>query len=232
MRSDGPAMDVSADAYVIPGLIHHWPVDEAPGDLVAHDIVGGADAMLSSPAAFNTSIKMVGSASLASNAGGLAYVLIPADLVGKSQLTMSAWFKRNAPNGVEQLGQELGAANTTNNRELSIQYWNDGLLWCCVGDTAPCGTVAINDTSWHLTQLVFDGTQPDDATRLVVYVDHVKQTLAFTGPPAVPTTTPTVGGNRFELGSVFNNEGADTGWIDDIRIYDHALGAADLALLP
>ena len=233
-RQDAPSTidDASPDALVLTGLIHHWPCDETPGSTIAQDIVGGANATMTNPASFDTTTKQVGSASLASNAGGFAYVLIPSDLVGKTQLTMSAWFKRAAPNGVEQLGQELGAYNSPNNRELSIQYWNDGLLYICVGDTGPCGHMPSNDTNWHFTQLVFDGSQPDDATRLVLYLDRVKQTLTYTGPPAVPSTTPTVSGNRFELGSVSNNEGLDTGWIDDVRIYDHALSAAEIALIP
>ena len=219
------------DTGLIQGLIHHWPLDEAPGDTIAHDIIGGADATLTAPAAFTT-VAQVGSGALASNTGGFAFVSMPSDLVGTSTLTMSAWFQRNAVNGKEQLGQELAPLNVANNHELSIQFWDDGLIYVCVGDTAPCGTVSSNDMAWHFVELVFDGTQTSDATRLALYLDRTRRVLTFTSPPAVPATTPTVLGNHFDLGAVTDNEGQDAGSIDDVRIYDHALDASEIAALP
>jgi hypothetical protein len=221
---DGPP-DTLADAALPSGLIHYWPLDEAPGATVAVDLVGGANATLSGTAQFVAGRR--GDA-LYSGAGGFATIAAtPADMLGRSQLTLSGWFLRSAVNGVEQCGQELAPGSDT----ISLQLWTDGATYFCMGTPGACGTTPMaNDTSWHFMVMVFDGTQPTDATKLVGYIDGVPQTLQWAYTTPVATMTPTKVG-RFDLGATSDNEGDDTGTIDDVRVYDRALAPGEVQAL-
>ena len=221
--ADAPGADAAADALMITGLIHYWPVDEAPGANTARDMIGAANAMVIAPAAFVAGHR--GNA-LASTSGGYATVAIPDDLLGKSQLTINGWFQRATPMGIEQVGQEVSGA-----QNISIQFWNDGLVYFCAGQggSTACGTTASADTSWHMATYVFDGTQPTDATRMRGYLDGVPQTLAFMSP--IPAVTPPQTGGTFDLGAVTDNEGSDTGTVDEVTIYDRALTDAEIQIL-
>ena len=226
--ADSAAADSAADSAALLGPAHYWPLDEAPGATTATDTIGAATATLTAPAAFTAGHSRD---ALASNAGGFASVATtPADLLGVAQLTVSAWLQRAAPGAVEQVGQELNGQRPGSN-EISIQAWNDGLIYFCLGTDGQCGTTPVaNDTSWHLVTLVFDGTQATDATRLVGYVDGAAQVLTRNAAPAIPALTPTVA-TRFDLGGVTDNEGFDTGTIDDVRIYDRALAPDEVMAL-
>jgi hypothetical protein len=222
--SDG-TLDTASDA-AFTGLLHYWPLDEASGVTLARDVIGGADAALVAPADFGPGTKSNG---LVSNAGGFAFVAMPSDMIGVAKLAIAAWFKRSAPNGKEQLGQELTFDMQPNNNELSIQFWNDGLIYFCVGQNANCATLPSNDTSWHHVVMNFDGTQAVNNQRIAAYVDGATVSLTYTG--AIETTTGPAIGNHFDLGAVTDNEGQDTGTIDDVRVYDHPLTAAEVAAL-
>lgn len=56
------------------------------------------------------------------------------------------------------------------------------------GATATGGSVSA--TGWHVISLVYDGTQPDNASRFKVFVDGVQDTLTFTGTVGSSTTAP------------------------------------------
>jgi hypothetical protein len=222
---DARAIDtIDAPDPLAVGLVHYWPLDEPVGAPTATDVVGGAIATLSGPASFVAQGQRGGA--LASNAGGFAAVTTtPNDLLGVSQITLSAWLKRSAPNRKEQVGQEVSPGSS----ELSIQAWSDGLVYFCIGIT--CGTTpAGNDTSWHLATLVFDGTQPTDATKLAGYLDGVPQTLTWMFSLPVATTTPVITGH-FDLGAVSDNETQDTGTIDEVRVYTRVLAPAEVTAL-
>ena len=213
-RDDAPPADAALDAG-ISGLIHYWPLD---GN--ANDVVGNANGTVIAPAAFVAGHR--GSA-LASAAGGYATVPIPSDITGQPQLTINGWFLRATPTGVEQVGEEVSGA-----QNISIQFWNDGLLYFCVGamNTLACGSTPSSDLAWHMATLVFDGAQPTDATRLLGYLDGVAQTLTLANP--IPVVTPAGAGGPFDLGAVGDNEGMDTGTVDEVTVFNRALSAAEI----
>jgi hypothetical protein len=219
------ARDVAVDSPFTSGLIHYWPVDEAPGATVAVDMIGGANATLAGTATF---VAGHNGNALFSGAGGFASVpATPADMLGRSQVTVSAWFKRAAPNGEEQVGQELMPGTDT----ISIQLYIAGNTYFCMGSPGACGVVPdANDTSWQLMTMVYDGTQPTDETKLVGYIDGVPQTLNWAYTLPVATMTPTKIG-RFDLGATTDNEGVDTGTVDDVRVYDRALAPDEVQAL-
>jgi hypothetical protein len=218
--SDALGDGVTSD--VLPtGLIHHWPIDEPAGTTIIRDVVGGADATVMSPAMITASGHI--GTGLDSVTGGYAFLTTPADMASQGTLSVVAWMKRSTINGIEQVGQEfLGTPQTD---ELSIQLWQDGLVYYCIGPA--CSTITSNDTSWHHYAMVFDGSLAQNA-RIAGYIDGVMQTVT---PEATPTTTPSRTDIHFDLGSTGHNEGRDTGTIDEVRVYNYPLGPADVALL-
>ena len=216
---DGAMPDASLDV----GLLHRWPCDEVAGQPVAADVVGGAGATLTGGASFSPG--HAGNALWTGSGGYAVGAATPADLLGAPQLTIAAWLHRDAPNDKVQVGQE-GSVGVD---ELSIQEWDDGLLYFCIGTV--CGTTpAGNDAGWHHVALVFDGTQPTDDTRLVGYLDGARQTLSWVYSPPVPATTPATAAH-FDLDAVSDNEGQDTGAVDEVRIYGRALRPGEVAVL-
>jgi hypothetical protein len=211
---DAAPADVALDAG-ISGLIHYWPLDGS-----ASDVVGNANGTVIAPATFVAGHR---GTALASATGGYATVPIPADITGQAQLTINGWFLRATPTGFEQVGEEVSGA-----QNISIQLWNDGLLYFCVGamNASACGTTPSSDVAWHMATLVFDGAQPTDATRLLGYLDGVAQTLTFANP--IPVVTPAGAGGPFDLGAVSDNEGLDTGTVDEVTVFSRALSAAEI----
>ena len=225
--SDAAPPDAAVlDAALPAGLIHHWQLDEAPGATVAIDAVAGANATVMPPATFVTNGQRGGA--LYSAAGGFASVpATPSDMLGRAQLTVSGWFRRAGPSMIEQIGQELTPGHDT----ISLQLWSDGLTYFCMGSPGACGTTAVtNDSNWHFVAMVFDGTQPTDATKLVGYIDGIAYTLSWQYTLPVATSSPTLSG-RFDLGATTDNEGDDTGTVDDVRVYDRALDAVEIMTL-
>jgi hypothetical protein len=223
------SLDATTDSSLAVGLIHHWPCDEPVGSTVAHDVVGGADAMVVAPAAFTSAGH--GGNGLASHAGGYAFLAAPpADIEGIAQVTLSAWMQRSIPNAIEEVGEETIPVDMNN--ELSIDDWSDGLLYFCIGqwDTTCASTPDGNDTSWHLVTLVFDGSQPTPQTKLLGYLDGELQSLTYEQGGPYPTATPTYD-EHWDLDAVSDNEGQDAGTIDDARIWARTLSAAEVAAL-
>jgi hypothetical protein len=228
IRFDEQPTTASDASTLDAGLIHHWPIAEPPGAGAAGDVIGGADAVLMAPAAFVVDAQR--GAALSSGAGGYAFTLAANDVGAVQQLTLSAWIRRAAPNMVEQVGQELAPTGIPGSDEISIQFWNDGLVYFCIGAGGACGTTPVsNDTGWHLATLVFDGSQPTDATRLLGYIDGQIEALSYVSGP-VDAMTPARMGN-FDLGAVSDNQGSDTGTIDEVRIYSRVLDASEIAAL-
>jgi hypothetical protein len=75
--------------------------------------------------------------------------------------------------------------------------------------------------------MVFDGTQTGDANRLKIYIDGVAETLTFSG--TIPAQTPNIPTTVGYLGRRQNASLPYKGTIRDVRIYDRALSAADVA---
>ena len=147
-------------------------------------------------------------------------MIIPTDMLGQSTLTINAWIQRSAVSGIEQIGLEDDI------NELSIQWWSDGLAYVCLcGPNMGqlCGTVTNNDTKWHMATLVFDGTQTGDANRPKSYIDGVQQNFISLSA-GIPSSTTTEAGDVFDLGSaVSDNQGDDTGTVDEVQVYANAL---------
>jgi hypothetical protein len=134
---------------------------------------------------------------------------------------VSAWIRRASAGSRVLLGKQSFG------HELSIRAWTDGRVYFGVGSGSYAyGWVALDDTAWHHVTLVFDGNGVGNAARLRGYVDGTARTLAFTG--TVPSRTSTRA-STFYLGRLqtYRSSGA----IDEVRLYDRALTAAEVGTL-
>jgi hypothetical protein len=89
------------------------------------------------------------------------------------------------------------------------------------GTVAPSGFA---EGVWCQWLMVYDGTMPTDEEKLTFYFNGQKQTLTIPNP--IPSTTPS-NSLRIRIGALASNywEGA----IDDVRIWDQAITAEDVA---
>ena len=214
------------DASMIAGLIHWWKLDEAPGATMMADSAGGAN-LTRDPGTATFVAGKLGNALLlpADGTENNSHVATPTDVLGQTALTLSYWNKRSSLEGA--IGQDNGG---TSNTRISIAPWDDGNVYFSIGsDTSDDdGYIVLTDTNWHLYTMVFDGTGVGNVGRLHGYLDGVEQTLTFQGTIASHTTSTAT---TFQVGDGLSNQTSFSGYYDDIRIYDRALTAAEVATL-
>ncbi|MHC4643535.1 MAG: LamG domain-containing protein, partial [Planctomycetota bacterium] len=132
-------------------------------------------------------------------------------------ITVACWIKVNS---FDVEWQSVVAKGNSAWR-LSRDGTQDDLEFACTGlsgNWKVLGYKNVNDGKWHHVAGVYDGSE------ISLYVDGVlDDSLAASG--TIDTTTHQVwlGGNVERLGREWN------GLLDDVRIYDHALSAAEIA---
>ena len=110
-------------------------------------------------------------------------------LGGASKAVLSAWLKRNASGSKLEVGED----NYPTSR-FNMQVWSGNIVYLAAENASfDYGTFTLSDsdTSWHKIDMVYDGTQPTNDTRLLGYLDGVKQTLSFAN--TIPATLGTAG---------------------------------------
>lgn len=144
-------------------------------------------------------------------------------LDGMSALTLSAWIKNNYSGGGICACDIVGKDDTTN-RSYGMAISTSNAIYGYVFNASifedAVGTTALNDNRWHHVVTVYDGAAVE------VYVDGVNESSgADTITGAVRDTTVTVkaGWNRNGSANYF------PGLIDELRIYNRALSASDIA---
>ena len=166
---------------------------------------------LGTPQTFNSSYHMV--------FDGLDdYVSTPVDLSGKTQVTMSAWFKRNNNSDLSVtgvIGQIGTMAIYMENDDINVMYGGDVTAYGLASGQTSIGNT---NQSWHhvaaswnngYVKLYFDGEL------LVSFQDGPGNTVLAT------TTT-----NAFNIGGRAANRFTDryfNGLIDEVRVFDIAL---------
>jgi len=199
------------------GLIHHWKLDESSGAAV--DSAGSMNGTVN----VNTTQHASGGEldGYVSMVNSSITIGEPTDVQGLSQMTLTAWMKRTAANDGVSIGSE-----TVSNSSYGISLFNDGKFYAQVYNGSDAyQTVDSNDTAWHHVALVFDGTQSGNA-RVQGYLDGQPLVGGYTGTP--PATVPNPS-DDFEIGSMAAETSA--GSIDDVRIYNRALSANEVAAL-
>ena len=197
---------VVSSADVTTGLVSRWSLDNTfqdQGTLANNGILTGLA---------NWQTGKIGQAM---GFDSSSYVSIPneSDYDFTGPMTISAWFIANF-NTPNQTIISKGSGFT-----IYRNYQSNTLIFLCSGLGRPAtGTVSINDNNWHHVAGVYDGAA------ILIYIDG---RLDYSRPASGSITT-----NDYPLRIGSNAELANVNWqgaIDEVRLYDRALSAAEVA---
>ena len=206
-----------------PGLIAHWKLDETEGS-IAHDSISNNDGTLNGNPAWQPTGGMIG--------GALAFDGID-DYVDcgnasifeiTEQITLAAWIKVNA---FDKGWQAIVTKGDCAWRIQRAGHFNRIEFACDVVSRAGqshlrnvLGDVSVDDGRWHHVAGVFDGEM------LYLYVDGVlDNSRDAPGEICNNQFNVYIGENSEIVGHYWN------GLIDDVRIYDQALSAEEIAAM-
>ena len=225
LRCADPSGNANADDLIVewtidtvapgePGLIGHWPFEDLGA--IAVDLSGnGHDATLRGGATFGSGHS--GGGLDLTSAGDYAEVAADALLDQPAALTLAAWV-RQAPRG------EFSAIidkrdSVADGYDLFLD--DLGRSFVRVNDATLPGTLNVADGAWHHLAAVWDGT------RLALYVDGQPDVSRPVAVTHVDVAAPLFFGRHFEN----NPQWELAGSLDDVRIYDRALSAAEIQAL-
>ena len=154
---------------------------------------------------------------------------------GTTAFTFAAWWRRAV---VSSDSVVLGQGGTTPTH-ANLLVWRDGLCYFLFPANSQGGGndcypyFTSNDTNWHNTVYVYDGTQTGNANRFRCWYDGQQQTMTFTGAgfdpiPAQINFTPT--GNFEILRRVEVTTETYDGYINDIAIWSRPLPESEVVL--
>jgi Tol biopolymer transport system component len=207
------------------GLISYWKLDEAEGG-IAEDTVGDNDGIVYGDAFWQPEGGVKGGALQLDGIEDYIsadFVLDPAD----GPFSVFAWINSSVPGGVviSQLDGIGGSGETWLGTEPASGKLMTGLVAPPVGRFVPKPLVSesvITDGQWHNVGFVCDGTQRS------LYVDGIEAAEDANAQAALKPATGGLyigAGKNLEAGTFFS------GMIDDVRIYNVALSAEQIAAL-
>jgi len=213
------------------GLVLHWTFDEG----VAYDSSGfnNVGTLVSSPKQGPGIVRNAegkhGAFSFVENSGQKITMSSSASLpTGNSNYTIAFWFNGPIPAAGSTIGWWIIGWGTTGTTNLSNNVYvlkTSGFLQVDWWNNSKTGTINIGTSQWRHVATTFDGT-----TRRI-YVDGRQDT---SDTPAGHNTT----GTMFSIGLGTNFTFSIGAGLDDVRIYNRALSAAEIyalyatALLP
>jgi RNA polymerase sigma-70 factor (ECF subfamily) len=220
------------------GLIGHWKLDEASGAIAADSSGQGHNGLLASgswtrDAAIGGALSLNGENDYVDISGGRNL-----DVLQEGDYTISAWFKPvGIPAPVDQAGKAIvyGIVFKTGYHEglcydhkgrFAMRHWLDG-------DHLRCATVASRSFEPGIFHHVA-GVVDRDAGSIMLYVDGRLEGLALQ-EWTQDTWVKDYGTESWKIGigrpTVHTNRDAARGMIDDVRMYNRALLADEIAAL-
>jgi hypothetical protein len=208
--------------------IAYWKLDEGSGTRAADSSGNAHTALLSSGV---TWVKGANGGAISADAANRDWVRIPAiDLSGTRAVTIAFWAKRTYSTAGDDVLFE--ATRNYQNSTTGFVFLPDddachgvqAALRGNEGTTANCYTQPSSEV-WHHLALVFDKSQTG-GNEVVFYVDGVLQSPSWSLSASTNT-------NSFGVDPIyfFSRGGASqhsSGTVDDLRIYKHALTAAQI----
>ena len=195
----------------------HWKLDDGSGT-TALDSVGGHHGTLTNDPAWTAGGIRGGALDFD---GVDDYIDVPHNdaLSLSSQLTISVWVYNTSPSFTDTyriISKETPGAN--DNFWLSLQ---NQTVWFGVGDSFFPTSTTLTADSWHHVAASFDDASND----VRLYLDGVEVDQFFTGASITPNTS------ALRIGANWESNKHWEGLLDDVRLYDRVLSAADVAAL-
>ena len=205
------------------GLIGHWKLDETSGTTAADSSGNGYDGILTNMAGDEWCAGQVGGALQFD--GYNDYVnLGTSSALAPSSITVSLWAKRDG-SGDSNAWQDLAGRQDWGDGEGYVMYYNESnsrIYWRVIGNGGYDDVYAsvADSTEWHL----YTGTFSGSTSRL--YVDGVLQDTDYSADMDSSSSGLAIGDD-----AAGNGSGEFDGIIDDVRIYNRALDADEVAAL-
>jgi hypothetical protein len=220
------------------GLVAHWKVGEATGELDGTTLIAesGVDfngTFVGNPIFDTADTAPLPGGSSASivfdGAGSWVEVTGFTGIGGSAARTVAFWFKGDAAQA--NLNANLvgwGTGGTGNRFDTRINTVGVGQIRTEVAGSGSNGTAPITDNTWHHCAVVVDPTIGTTIGDIQFYIDGVLDPLTATGGTEINSTTT----NPVLIGSSPGIAGrALTGKMDDIRIYNRALSSEEVEKL-
>jgi hypothetical protein len=201
------------------GLVSRWALEEGTGTAAA-DSAGQNPGVLNGPVWIKPGFAPVSTAALHLDGSDdfveLGVKGLPAN--NKPQ-TVAFWLRYAAPPSGDTAGVAVSLTNaTTSSARLKLGIKNGNFTaWKSAGDELVQSPVASSNT-WHHFAYSFDGT----SNRL--YIDGVEKNKTTTAPDNAPVS-------NARIGAIYNNAENFSGDVDEVRVYDRAITAAEAQAL-
>ena len=212
------------------GLVGWWKFDEGSGTTAADSSGSGYTMNL-----VNGVSWVAGKIGDAISANGTnQYGTVPAiDLSGTSTVTVAFWANRTYSTTTESV--MLESTTNYNSSNTGFGFFPDdtgckGIAAAVHGNVGYSVNCYTQPTSgvWHHLAIIFDKTQAG-SNQTALYIDGVLQTPASS--PITAQNTNSFGNNPIYLFSRAGSQFFNAGEIDDLRIYNQALSAAQIQQL-
>lgn len=218
-------------------LVGHWLFDEGQGTVYADSSANGNDAIVTSPPIWSTDVPTTGFENPASlDLDGASQYLdtLYSGIGGSAARTVSVWVKTTTINnhGIVAWGN-----STSNGTKWHVRL-NDNAANGPVGAVRTetqgdftIGSTPVNDGNWHHIVSVYPEGGGEVGT-VIHYIDGVAEAPGGNGGSTQPVNTsiivdPVTIGRRTQGTAM----GYFPGQLDDVRIYDRGLSAAEVAQL-
>jgi hypothetical protein len=204
--------------FTYPGAVAYWKLDETEG-IIAHDSVGDNDAFLMGDPAWQPDGGIVDGALQLDGIDDYVstpFILNPA----KGSFSAFAWIKGGVPGQViiSQTGGFSGTWLGTNSSEGKLMTGLSDVLYGELESES-----VITDGQWHHVGLVYDLY----ALHRHLYVDGVEVAVDSDYVAGVPSD----GGLYIGVSKDLDAGSFFSGLIDDVRLYNQALSAEEIAAL-
>ena len=221
---------LTISSSVSSGLVGWWKFDEGSGTTAADSSGNGNTMNL-----VNGVNWVAGKMGDAISANGTnQYGTVPAiNLSGTSAVTVAFWANRTYSTTTESV--MLESTTNYNNSNTGFGFFPDdtgctGIATAVHGNVGYSVNCYTQPTSgvWHHLAIIFDKTQAGN-NQTALYIDGVLQTPASS--PITAQNTNSFGNNPLYLFSRAGSQFFNAGEMDDLRIYNQALSAAQIQQL-
>jgi hypothetical protein len=223
-----------ASTTAFAGLVAYWPFEEGVGTTTENVVQASADTFVNTPTWISTGLPTIPDATTTAAldfAGGdhIRAANSYTGVTGTNPRTMTAWI-RTSSNGNQDI-LSWGSNTTGRKWVFRVQTGGDGqngALRVEVAGGYIIGHQPVGDGQWHHVAATWEDDGTPGVEDLQLYVDGVPQSTTGLNPEPIDTASGAdvrIASEPWNTGRPFN------GAMDDVRIYDDALSAAEIRLL-